>query len=547
MTMTRLFNPLRICTGTAFFSLFLLSPSLLSAQPGTGAIGPSGDTVVAQSADAGAASLRDNTPIVSADSSIMFFNSARQGYRPWARWDSVKKRYDEDIYFVRRSASTETRLIWGSPMNLGPQINSSHDDAIAAVSPAGDVVYFTSLKKGWEKDGGPYYQARLSGEAWQDVKGMGGGITRFFLKRDRSLNFRVYGASISPDGNDFYFATNVASSNDVHQIWVSRHINGEWSDPVNLGPPINNGNASYAPQIGMDGKTLFFASYQKDRKREVILASVAADGGGWQEPVILGIVSDNNNSTDALLAALADPAVLAMRTASTVPGTEPVFNSAVPEVQRLSRVVLVKVRVTDLQTGLPVQARINIEDLSSASTIYDASASNNGYYTVVLQPGRDYGISVNAPGYVFKSERYTIPEDAHFKEMTRSFEVEKLREGGRFVVNNIFFGYNADSLDNASMLDLDRLIALMKQTDGLKIEIGGHTDNIGSAAFNRQLSLSRADAVRRYLVSHGGIDGTRIETKGYGFGRPAADNDSEEGRKMNRRTEFKVLKMGAGG
>jgi outer membrane protein OmpA-like peptidoglycan-associated protein len=151
---------------------------------------------------------------------------------------------------------------------------------------------------------------------------------------------------------------------------------------------------------------------------------------------------------------------------------------------------------------------------------------------------------VNAPGYVFLSERYTIPENATFKEMERLFEVEKLREGGSFVVNNIFFGYNVDSLDEASKLDLDRLIGLMKATDGLTIEIGGHTDNIGSAAFNRELSLARAESVKRYMIEKGGIDQQRIHVRGYGFGRPAAANSSEQGRSLNRRTEVKVLKIG---
>jgi outer membrane protein OmpA-like peptidoglycan-associated protein len=574
-TMTPIQKPITpfFTAKSAFFLFVLLYPALLDAQSVTGEAGESRGTT-SPSADIGAASLRDNTPLISADSTLMFFNSARKGYRPWATWDSVKNRYDEDIYYARRAGSGSDVLAWESPRNLGPQINTSHDDAIAAISRNGTTAYFTSLKRGWERDGGPYYQARLSGTKWTDVRGMGGGITRFFMNRDRSLNFRVYGATISPDGKDFYFATNVGSPNGVHQIWVSHQIDGEWGYPEKLGPEINKGEGSYAPQIGEDGKTLFFASHKNDEKAEVILASVVTDDGDWQQSVVLGVVSDTASmnvaaladplhmaTTPASVAAAEMPAAMPVQTpvivasAATAPpvGTqtrmleslsESMLRSAAPEVQRLSRVVLVKVMVTDKATGLPVRADITIEDLSAAKMVYDAKSTGKGSYTAVLQPGKDYGISVKAPGYLFISERYTIPADASFKEMSRSFVMEKLTAGGTFVVNNIFFGYNSDSLDNASRLELDRLIGLMKETAGLRIEIGGHTDNIGSMVFNRQLSLARAESVKRYMIAHGAIEPDRIGTQGYGFARPAAPNDSEEGRKQNRRTEVKVLELG---
>src|SRR5688572_2291377 len=203
MTTKRLLSTARKTAGLAVFLLTLTSPLVLDAQSLTGSGPGETQSIAPQSADVGAASLRDNTPLVSSDSSLMFFNSARKGYRPWATWDSVKMRYDEDIYYARRNTNPADGRIWESPLNLGAEINTSHDDAIAAISRNGRTVYFTSLKKGWEKDGGPYYQAELTGTKWSGIKGMGDGITEFFLKRDRSLNFRVYGATISPDGKDF--------------------------------------------------------------------------------------------------------------------------------------------------------------------------------------------------------------------------------------------------------------------------------------------------------------------------------------------------------
>jgi outer membrane protein OmpA-like peptidoglycan-associated protein len=715
---------------------------------------------------------RDNTPLVTADSSILFFNSTRRGYRPWARYDSVMQRYDEDIYYALPSNDGSG---WGRPVNLGPDVNSSFDDAIAAISPDGHSVFFTSLKQGWEEDGGPYYVATLKGTEWNSAHGMGGGITDFFVRRNRSVDFRVYGAAISPDGNKFYFATTLHSPENKHQIWVSSlDSSGNWDYPQLLSSAVNAGGGSYAPHLGPDGKTLFFASIDTVNGREAVYATVAQNDG-WQEPVLLGVIStatrsqqtssvpvltdptesspklelmptirqsarsralasgdslrlpdlrprrrsDTNtapilavgvapvsmqvvesadadpagqpgteqrsahdtpsmshstgetvqhsqsaantatrrdNTSEAALtsehvestaavpveipatppdavqpsSAIAIPAekpsqlhATTMRTApapipnmdapAAAPEISPASSSAterkapqavpsravnqttqpttsadrapagvasdsqhpsaigpqvqmidepaemafeppdfgldamytaLPEVKRLSRVVLVSLFVTDQTTGMPVPATITIEDLQESKVVYEAqNDTSNGKYTAVLQPGRDYGVSVRAEGFVFLSDRFTVSDDAEFTEHTRNFKLDRLEKGRSFVVNNVVFAYNSDQIDPKSRLELDRLIDLLKQNPAMRIEVGGHTDNIGSASYNKRLSFKRARSVASYLMRVGGLDSKRIEVEGYGESKPTAPNNTEEGRHQNRRTEVKVLSM----
>jgi outer membrane protein OmpA-like peptidoglycan-associated protein len=108
-------------------------------------------------------------------------------------------------------------------------------------------------------------------------------------------------------------------------------------------------------------------------------------------------------------------------------------------------------------------------------------------------------------------------------------------------LNNLFFDFNKATLQPESMPELGNLIRFLKQNATIKIEIAGHTDSVGTADFNQHLSQARAESVKTYLVQHG-IAASRLRAKGYGLTQPIADNATEEGRKKNRRTEFRILK-----
>jgi outer membrane protein OmpA-like peptidoglycan-associated protein len=157
-----------------------------------------------------------------------------------------------------------------------------------------------------------------------------------------------------------------------------------------------------------------------------------------------------------------------------------------------------------------------------------------------LQPGKNYGISVNKQDYLFHSENFDIPEDAVAKQIKKDILLKKVEVGTRIVLNNIFYDFNKATLRPESEAELDRLYKLLNENPTLKIEISGHTDNVGSASYNQKLSESRAKSVVNYLLDKG-TDNTRLTFKGYGFNRPIAGNDTEEGRQQNRRTEFEIL------
>jgi len=108
------------------------------------------------------------------------------------------------------------------------------------------------------------------------------------------------------------------------------------------------------------------------------------------------------------------------------------------------------------------------------------------------------------------------------------------------VLKNIFFDTDSFRLKKESFAELNTLVELLEKNPGLKVEIGGHTDNVGTEEYNLTLSEKRAESVYDFLVKKG-IEKGRLRFKGYGFSEPIAENSTEEGRARNRRTEIKVL------
>jgi len=106
-------------------------------------------------------------------------------------------------------------------------------------------------------------------------------------------------------------------------------------------------------------------------------------------------------------------------------------------------------------------------------------------------------------------------------------------------LKNIQFGLNSSQLQQVSLIELDKLLQMMNDNPNIKVQINGHTDNSGTEQHNTQLSLDRAKTVADYLISKG-IDAKRLTWKGYGSSKPVADNSTEQGRALNRRTEFTV-------
>ncbi|MEO5931590.1 MAG: OmpA family protein [Candidatus Kapaibacterium sp.] len=509
---------------------------------------PSGDTIREvrmlgrwnDSVSAGSAlGFQDNTPRISADGHVMFFNSTRYGGRSWGRFRSEKGCYDSDIYFTIRDTTARGADVWSEPVNLGPVINTGEDDAVESISPNGGTIYFSSLRKGWVVQGGPFYRADMNpSREWKNAHGLGGGITDFFKK---STLFRIYGASVGAYGDVIYFATTAHSEGGDQEIWVSHLQNGVWSYPKNLGPVINTPGGSYAPYIAADGTTLYYTSGKSGGYGGGDVYVSVLRGSEWQDPANLGSTV-NTAGDDAFFSIPASGDRVYLSHARGCVGG--ITSSPLAEHLRPSSIILMTGAVVDKGTRAALDATVTIEDLQARTTMQRSVGSGiNNRFAAVLLPGRDYGISVSSPGYGFYSIRYTVPKNVNYKEVRQDIELEKLQQGNSFALNNLFFDYNSDDLSSASFLELDRLLALLQEKPAIRIIVSGHTDNIGSEKFNADLSGRRADAVRKYLIDSGKLDPSRIATKAYGASLPTAPNDTKEGRQMNRCVRFTILSM----
>jgi outer membrane protein OmpA-like peptidoglycan-associated protein len=193
------------------------------------------------------------------------------------------------------------------------------------------------------------------------------------------------------------------------------------------------------------------------------------------------------------------------------------------------------------ENGNLVDADVEVVDNKDNKSIYKFNTKEKNKMPLQLKSGENYGISVAAEGYLFQSENLDIPDDAEYNIVKR-IVLKKLSKGSNIVLNNVFFDVAKATLRPTSINELDRLYNVLLSNPSMKIELSGHTDNQGSKVLNQKLSLARANAVVDYLISKG-ISGDRLVSKGYGYDKPVASNNTEEGRQLNRRTELKILEI----
>jgi outer membrane protein OmpA-like peptidoglycan-associated protein len=210
------------------------------------------------------------------------------------------------------------------------------------------------------------------------------------------------------------------------------------------------------------------------------------------------------------------------------------------EVQE-AQLTLLKGVILDDKTNKPISATIEIIDNAKNEVIASfKSNSVTGKYLVSMPAGKNYGISVRKDDYLFHSENFDLPKTSEYQEVQKDIKLKNIAVGNSIVLKNIFFDFNKATLRKESENEIQQLTKLLMDVPTMKIEISGHTDNKGSDEYNKNLSNQRAKAVYDRLIEKG-IDASRLTFIGYGEEKPIATNDTEEGRQLNRRTEFKVL------
>jgi flagellar motor protein MotB len=210
---------------------------------------------------------------------------------------------------------------------------------------------------------------------------------------------------------------------------------------------------------------------------------------------------------------------------------------------RPTPVSYIKGKVVDEDSGAPVCAKVELTDLeNSKSVIRGESCWEKGEFLMCLPLGKEYAFNVSKEGYLFYSDNFQLKEKKEIIDpYILEIKMKKIKVGGAVVLRNVFFNTGSYDLLPESKVELQKLIEFLNLNKTVFIEIEGHTDNVGSEDMNQKLSESRAKEVYKYLINKGIYD-DRMKYKGYGLTQPVSSNETPEGRALNRRTEFMIIK-----
>ncbi|MBN2682127.1 MAG: PD40 domain-containing protein [Bacteroidales bacterium] len=465
----------------------------------------------------------DFCPVISADESTLIFTSRREKSTGNEK-DPNDLQYFEDIYFSKKENNT-----WSEPENIGEPINTVGHDATVGLSPNGQTLY---IYKG-DKNGGDIYFCDLVGETWSSPKPLPPTI---------NSPHRETSACLSPDGNTIYFVSdrNKGFGRDI--FFSEKNTAEEWTEAKNIGTTINTKFDEEGVFAHPNGKTLYFSSKGHNTMGGYdIFKTLKDENGNWSEPENIGYPI-NTADDDVFFVVSADGKrgyLSSVRPDGRGEKDIYVFNFS--EAQNENFLTLLSGKVTDNETKNPISAEIEITDLSTGEVI---SVFNNnessGEYLLTLPSGKNYSITVSAEKYLFYSENFDLPENSKFNEVEINIELNALKENSKIILKNVFFDYARAIIKPESKSELNRLIKILNDNPKIRIEVSGHTDNVSSLETNNRLSNDRAKAVVDYLIENG-IDKTRLEYKGYAYFQPVAENDTEENRAKNRRVEFKII------
>jgi len=415
-------------------------------------------------------------------------------------------------------------LSWrNNTLNMGT-INFSTD---------GKTMYFTGCY--WPNGFGScdIYKSGSVGGKWLSPKNMGS-----------TINTSTWDSQpiISSDNKRLYFSSKRAGGKGGSDIWMAIKLqNGQWSPPINMGDSINTDRDEMAPFLHADGKTLYFASTGHPGMGGYdLFVSRQDETGIWSQAKNIGYPTNTKANEIIIFSSLDGKRSWISSDREGGMGKYDIYYFDNYNLVEPQEIMYVRGTVIDKDTRKPISSTIEITNITNGETLNTAlSDPINGEFLIVLLPGIDYAFNISSPGYLFYSENINLATDSTgVSSVNKTFELSPIKSGSQITMNNIFFEFNSSDLLASSYTELDRLVKLLKASK-INIYIIGHTDGIGTIDYNNKLSEKRAISVGKYLISKG-ISPSRLEYIAKGSSEPIADNSSEKGRAINRRTEILV-------
>ncbi len=437
----------------------------------------------------------------------------------------------EDIWIT----TSKDGKTWSKKVNMGSPLNDSEVNNLAAVSADNNMLLFCRMD-------GFQIRKRTKEGGWSQPE---------YLNVKFKNESKTMEGNLSSDGKAILFTSRLAQNLfyradvDEKDIYVTlQDNNGAWLTPINLGKQINTQEDELSPFLASDGRTLYFSTNGRPGYGSHDIYMSKRQGNGWTtwtEPVNLG-PEINGPGFDAYytLPASADYAYMVSNVNSY--GASDLVRVKLPEVIKPEPVVLVLGRTLNAKTKDPVSADILFEDLIANKEVGEAiSDPKTGSYRITLSKGKNYGIRAAAKGFLSVNENLELMSINQYTEIEKDLFLAPIEVGETIQLNNVFFEQGRPMLKSQSFPELDRLVEIMQENPSIKIELAGHTDNVGNKDALMKLSQDRVIAVKAYLEKKG-IKKDRIDGKGYGPTQPILPNNSEVNRQRNRRVEVRITR-----
>ncbi|MEP5612941.1 MAG: OmpA family protein [Cyclobacteriaceae bacterium] len=438
---------------------------------------------------------------------------------------------DEDIVvsYFRDGAWTEAR-------SVSSRINSQLNEGACTISADGKVMIFTSCDKRDSFGSCDLYISRKAGEQWSKPRNLGKSVNSQYWESQPAL---------SADGKTIYFSSNRPGGQGGRDLWFSEYANKGWSKPINLGNSINSFKDETTPFIHPNGETIFFSSNSFVGMGGFDLMRSSKMDSSWTDPTNLGYPINSHDDEVALLIA-GDGKTAYFAKEEQKDGRiidSKIVTFTLPKSHQAKPTTYIVGKVIDAKTSKPIKAKIEIVDLEKNSLLFEGeSDSISGGYTMVLPSDVDIASYVKKKGYLFHESNFFTESNSLIAPDTIEIRLKPISVNEFLVLRNIYFELNSYELDDKSLSELANVVEILRENPGMAVEISGHTDNLGSKSYNQTLSEKRAEKVLQEIVNRQ-IDRSRLSFKGLGDQQPIESNNTEDGRKSNRRIEFRVIRV----
>ena len=475
-------------------------------------------------------------PLISPDASLLFF-SKRTLQNP----NTSYEKYIEQLYYSEKLSTDSAQLIFSDAIVMSEPFNDGRNQGSTTITIDNRHLLITICE--FERSTYSSYRncdifsSDFKDGKWTHLKRLGENIN--------NNNTFEGQPSITADGNTLYFASNKKGGYGGLDIYKSiRDKKGNWLKAENIGPVINTKGDEKTPFIHSDSQTLYYSTNGRFGLGGFdVFYSQYKGLGHWTEPLNIGYPINTENDELGLIVSTDGKRILFSSKLFEKKNDWDIYIADLYKKARPKKVLFVKGKITDKKGKAITEAEVGLKNLKTSKLTEGMVDKKTGDYAVAVdvKEGEDFLIIAKKNGAFFKSF-YINPSLKEYEPPTTiNLQIEQIEKNKPVRLNNVNFETGRSTLNKISKANINLLIQFLKENPKIKIKLLGHTDNQGDNINNLNLSIKRTKAVKKYICSKG-IDCNRMKYRGYGANKPLKPNTTDKNKAINRRVEFMIIK-----